>query len=213
MALPAPGYLSDAERTNAEMKQAMEDQRDYIEEMSERASEADASPPTIEDADNKKVVTILRALQTLSSPLASLIVRPIGSHYVQFAESDGSFSSAKSPSTLFGGTWTLKFNTESVFFRTEGDLSAAGRAGGVQGDAIRNITGIANSSIGGSGAGTFTSASGAFSVSNASSDPILQTTGSASRSRAIDFDASQVVPTADENRVKNRLIRVWERTA
>lgn len=71
MALPAPGYLSDPERTNAEMKQALEDQRNYIEEMSERASEADASPPTIEDADNKKVVTILRALQTLRSALAN----------------------------------------------------------------------------------------------------------------------------------------------
>ena len=30
MALPAPGYLSNAERTNAEMKQALEDQRDFI---------------------------------------------------------------------------------------------------------------------------------------------------------------------------------------
>lgn len=33
MALPAPGYLSNAERTNAEMKQALEDQRDYIAEL------------------------------------------------------------------------------------------------------------------------------------------------------------------------------------
>lgn len=30
MALPAPGYLSNAERTNAEMKLALEDQRDFI---------------------------------------------------------------------------------------------------------------------------------------------------------------------------------------
>src|SRR5690606_15501489 len=65
---------------------------------------------------------------------------PVGSHYIQFAEANGTFSAAKSPSTLFGGTWTLKFNTESVFFRTEGALSAAERSGGVQGDAIRNIT-------------------------------------------------------------------------
>src|SRR5690554_457379 len=65
------------------------------------------------------------------------VLHPVGSHYIQFAEADGTFSSAKSPATLFGGTWTLKFNTESVFFRTEGALAADGRVGGLQQDAFQ----------------------------------------------------------------------------
>lgn len=36
MALPAPGYLSDPERTNAEMKQALEDQRDFVDALDSR---------------------------------------------------------------------------------------------------------------------------------------------------------------------------------
>lgn len=213
MALPAPGYLSNAERTNAEMKQALEDQRNYIEEMSERASEADASPPAIEDADNKKVVTILHVLQVLRSAPALDVLRPVGSHYIQFAESDGSFSSAKAPATLFGGTWTLKFNAESVFFRTEGALSAAERSGGVQGDAIRNIT----AQVGGGDysflwSGSGATAAGAFELGGTNRPHSASSTGGSIPS-TLYFNASKVVPTAAENRVTNRLIRVWERTA
>src|SRR5690625_6930645 len=61
---------------------------------------------------------------------------PIGFCYTQYPGTD-------TPSTLFGGTWTLMFNTEGVFFRTEGQ-GASGFGGGVQGDAIRNITGQTN---------------------------------------------------------------------
>lgn len=171
------------------------------------ASQADAEPATIGASDNTKAMTPLRVFQALGSPPASLIVRPVGSHYVQFAESDGSFSAAKSPSTLFGGTWSLKFNTESAFFRTEGTLAAEGRSGGVQGDAIRNITG-------GSGTGALigdaSTLSGAFAGAASSA---RATTGSTYGTTTFNFDASREVPTATENRVKNRLIRVWERTA
>ena len=52
---------------------------------------------------------------------------PIGSTYIQFAEDNGTFDASKSPEKLFGGTWQLKYNTESVFFRTEGSLSEEGR--------------------------------------------------------------------------------------
>ena len=65
----------------------------------------------------------------------------IGSTYIQFAEDDGTFDVSKSPEKLFGGTWQLKYNTESVFFRTEGSLSEEGRSNGIQNDSIQNITG------------------------------------------------------------------------
>src|SRR5690625_3918959 len=58
---------------------------------------------------------------------------PIGYVYTQYPGTE-------TPSDLFGGTWTLMFNTEGVFFRTEGQ-GASSFGGGVQGDAIRNITG------------------------------------------------------------------------
>jgi len=138
---------------------------------------------------------------------------PVGSHYIQFAEANGTFSAAKSPSTLFGGTWTLKFNTESVFFRTEGALSAAERSGGVQGDAIRNIT----AQLGGGDysflwTGTGATATGAFELGGTNRPHSASSTGGSIPS-TLYFNASKVVPTAGENRVKNRLIRVWERTA
>lgn len=187
--------------------------KEYAEGLVEDAATEATQEEAEEGANGTRKMTPRRVFQALRSPLASLITRPIGSHYVQFAESDGSFSSAKSPSTLFGGTWTLKFNTESVFFRTEGTLAAADRSSGVQGDAIRNITGSTYSSMGGSGAGIFASGTGAFVAASASSDPVVNTTGSGQCFRSLAFNASRMVPTAEENRVKNRLIRVWERTA
>ena len=56
------------------------------------------------------------------------LLHPIGSTYIQFAEDNGTFDTSKSPEKLFGGTWQLKYNTESVFFRTEGSLSEEGRS-------------------------------------------------------------------------------------
>lgn len=134
-------------------------------------------------------------------------IHPVGSHYIQFAESDGTFSAAKSPATLFGGTWTLKFNTDSVFFRTEGSLASAGRLAGIQGDAIRNIYGEF-AAIGGGGVN-------ALGAIRANPIPYTQIQAGVVSGTSTGFilDASQIVPTAYENRVTNRLIRVWERTA
>ena len=140
--------------------------------------------------------------------LAEIGTLPKGSQYIQFAETDGTFSAAKSPSTLFGGTWSLKFNTESVFFRTEGTLAAAGRSSGVQGDAIRNITGSFGPNAT-NNAASAQAANGAFGLSTGTNGRAAD----GGTSRVYSFDASRVVPTASENRVLNRLIRVWERTA
>lgn len=48
------------------------------------------------------------------------IYYPIGERYIQLPEPDGTFSSAKSPEVKFGGEWVCVFDSEGVFFRTEG---------------------------------------------------------------------------------------------
>ena len=125
---------------------------------------------------------------------------PIGMCYTQYPGTD-------TPSTLFGGTWTLMFNSEGVFFRTEGQ-GASSFGGGVQGDAIRNINGQVTSIWGRES----TSGTGPFSIG----DKVEQTlAGGTNRNDLvrIDFNASSQVPTASENRPRNRTVRVWRKTA
>lgn len=112
--------------------------------------------------------------------------------------------------TAKDGRWSISADGQTVYlpapgsaFRRPHDPTNGRALGAYQGDAIRNITGTTNTAIGGSGAGMFTSGSGAFVLSNVSSDPILNTTGSSNRYREIAFDSSRVVPTAEENRPEN----------
>ena len=255
MALPAPGYLSNAERTNAEMKQALEDLRDVIAKSGILANSSLPIPDNdwnnatengvlymAFDAENAPIPGWLAGtywrhnelfgsqllatfthetprffirsnldgvwtppVEFLSGGNVSLLLRPVGTQHIQFSEADGTFSPAKAPATLFGGTWALKFNTESIFFRTEGALAVADRVDGVQGDAIRNMTGsmqgVQRNSASADGVFSVVAQGGGFLSSNAGRTDIIQ------------FNASNTVPTASENRVINRLIRVWERTA
>src|SRR5690606_19870274 len=136
--------------------------KDYAENLVAQAATEATQAEAEAGEDGTRKMTPRRVFQALRSDLGRATIHnaawPVGAYYTQFSEADGSFSSAKSPSTLFGGTWTLKFNTESVFFRTEGALAAAGRSGGVQGDAIRNITGTLDDIY----AGSLRSGTGAF---------------------------------------------------
>lgn len=143
-------------------------------------------------------------------------IMPIGATYIQFAEDDGTFDASKSPEKLFGGTWQLKYNTESVFFRTEGSLSEEGRSNGIQGDAIRNITGNFDSYHNNNGNHNnwknspfsfsyFTSPPSGFNPSGANNGILTHIN--------INFNASKVVTTASENRTKNRKIRIYKRIA
>src|SRR5699024_9705865 len=130
--------------------------------------------------------------KAVTDALNNIIVAPIGMCYTQYPGTD-------TPSTLFGGTWTLMFNTEGVFFRTEGN-GASSFGGGVQGDAIRNITGNTHS---GWDRGT---PSGAFRWLNTNSSGFSSGGG---QGGPMSFDASRVVPTASENRPRNLTVRVW----
>lgn len=88
-----------------------------------------------------------------------------------------------------------------MFLRAMGDNRLLGS---YQGDAIRNITGIANGG-GSGGTGYFYGVSGAFDIENSKQDSFLASasfSGSTRYSRLV-FDASKSVPTANENRPQN----------
>lgn len=109
------------------------------------------------------------------------------------------------PGDLYPGTtWSnISASFAGDFFRAEGgQANSFGSA--EQGDAIRNITGSF------SVWDTYGRASGAFTATTVSSNR-PGAAGNSSTEKY--FDASLVVPTATENRPKNRTIRIWERIA
>lgn len=51
---------------------------------------------------------------------------PVGAFYIQFPSADSNtaseaFPTDKYPAVLFGGTWGAMWNTEGLFFKTQGD--------------------------------------------------------------------------------------------
>ena len=97
------------------------------------------------------------------------------------------------------------FNTESVYFRTEGDLANAGRSNGLQNDAGRNAGGsfytlFAKNNT----AGVFYDADQPSNGSGlADYNPYWQV-------GRINMDLSRAYTTANEFRVKNRLKRIYK---
>lgn len=53
-------------------------------------------------------------------------IAPVGTTYIQFPNK-------ATPASLYGGVWALQYNTEGIFFRTEGG-NASGFQAGIQGD-------------------------------------------------------------------------------
>lgn len=132
-------------------------------------------------------------------------------YYVQYSDVQGNFDSNEEPSMWFKKmynvttTWQIMFNTESIYFRTEGSLANANRSNGFQGDAGRELTGTLGWANGG---GLFNLFSGVFS-------PYGQYSRDWSYSNSYDgrstnFNASKQWATANEFRVRNRLIRVYK---
>lgn len=135
---------------------------------------------------------------------------PIGDFHTQYTNEDGIFLEEHSPATLYPNTtWKMFFNQDAVTFRTEGSFSNEGRGSdGIQGDAIRNITGstwaIALKTDVGGGA--------LYQQLGANSVLVLHQAGGHTDS-IFTFNASRAVPTGSENRMRNRLMRVWQRIA
>lgn len=94
---------------------------------------------------------------------------------------------------------------------TFGSLSEEGRSNGIQGDAIRNITGTVDGDyqifaplISGAFQSQITGGAGSGTARAASSGDFVD---------GFNMDASRIVPTGSENRPKNRLIRIYKRVA
>jgi len=134
---------------------------------------------------------------------------PVGSTYIQMP-------GEATPSSLFGGTWTLLFNNEGIFFRTEGG-NASSFGGGIQSDELKSHThsGSTNSAGAhthnsgvsyGSGNGLNSAFARESTVQNLT--PVI--TGSAgAHTHTVTINATG----GAETRPRNRTVRVWKRTA
>ncbi len=146
-------------------------------------------------------------------------IYPIGTFYVQYPSENTNIASNafpldESPAKLFGGTWTDKWTLwgGGIYFRTEGSLSNEQRfTNGIQEYAMKHLVGHMSwmqsdeNAIGSGNTGVFGVETGIINKDDGGADdPVFQNY----------FDSSiQVLPSDNEIRVKNRLIKVWKRTA
>ena len=110
------------------------------------------------------------------------------------------------PDTLFafeGYRWA-EVNYDGCFFRAKGK-DANPFNGGEQGDAIRNIKGLVGIEGG-------VNPSGPFYIESPSPKNVeaWQTAGQEYTTESTCFDASRIVPTAEENRTRNRTFIIWK---
>ncbi|WP_157148016.1 hypothetical protein [Brachyspira pilosicoli] len=131
-------------------------------------------------------------------------------YYTQYPLENGNFDANEEPSNWYKKmynittTWQIMFNTESVYFRTEGDLANAGRSNGLQNDAGRNAGGsfytlFANGNIKGVFYEGYITPRGFMPL-----DSTIWSEG------VITMDLSHAYATANEFRVKNRLMRIYK---
>jgi len=137
-------------------------------------------------------------------------VYPVGSYYVQYPDASSNtdateFPTSQRPATLFGGTWTEQWSTESIFFRTRGTLSDTDRASGSQADAMQGHWHQAYDH----------SAVGSYADTWVYGDKASESSAIAgARVREAVTDGSHGTPRiAAETRVSNRRIKIWKRTA
>lgn len=135
-------------------------------------------------------------------------------YFTVYPEDDGTFDDKKRPANYFKRlynittTWKKRFAATGAFERHEGGFANENRSGLLQGDAIRNITGIINGFYSFSRTNAFFGALYWFSEANkAQNSNILLNIPSFVD---IGFDASKVVPTGSENRSTNILKETWE---
>ena len=110
------------------------------------------------------------------------------------------------PDTLFafeGYRWA-EVNYDGCFFRAKGK-DANPFNGGEQGDAIRNIKGLVGIEGG-------VNPSGPFYIESPSPKNVeaWHTAGQEYTTESTCFDASRIVPTAEENRTRNRTFIIWK---
>lgn len=159
-----------------------------------------------------KVLKPVENVQELGEGLALRYMIP--PYYTQYALEAGSFDINEAPSNWYSKmygvttTWQIMFNTESVYFRTEGYLANASRSNGLQGDAGRNATGEFSIDNGAGIIHTEASLSSGVFYKKVKYDWGVNTQPLSSYSVGIDL--SYAYTTANEFRTRNRLIRVYK---
>lgn len=131
-------------------------------------------------------------------------------YYTQYPLENGNFDANEEPSNWYKKmynittTWQIIFNSESVYFRTEGNLANVERSNGIQNDAGRNAGGsfytfFANGNINGVFYEGYITPRGLMPL-----DSTIWSEG------AITMDLSRAYSIANEFRVKNRLMRIYK---
>jgi hypothetical protein len=183
------------------------------------------APTAAATVNNTQVATMAAA-----HAVAKADSHPVGSFYTQFPVIDqvtlaNMFPASESPGTLFGGTWTEQYAGENVFFKggvstietNRGktyDTSTQSWSGtgtyGVEEDAIRNFSGQIGQ--------MFHFAIGVaplypFYLASAPSAAHKIDDGTTIQSFNMLFNPGRNVPVDTTNHPKNRIIKVWKRTA
>jgi len=164
----------------------------------------------------------------------------VGSYYTQYPivgqnTFAGMFPENESPGVLFGGTWSLQYDTEEVFFRTPGPggdvgeyrgkawsadnkWDAPGGIPGIEPDMMRRILGNTglHSSLNSSGkytdALTTNHKNNPFYFANSiMTGTILGISAVTYQPTGVMFDTSRAFPTGSKNVPKNRLMRIWKK--
>lgn len=136
------------------------------------------------------------------------VLYPVGSFYVQYPDAGSNtdtteFPSAKSPATLYGGTWAEQWSTESVFFRTRGTLSDDSRVSGLQPHAfMKHQHRMSDYAI-------------YYRIDSGSRGPASGSTFNYTTLYTSGYydDGAGTPKTGNETRPENRRIKVWKRTA
>jgi hypothetical protein len=147
------------------------------------------------------------------------LVYPVGCYYTQYPAAASNtesleFPTSEEPGTLFPGTtWTAQFDTESVFFRTQGTDSDDSRTDGLQDSANKSHDHGGDTSTDGAHTHGIRTEGGATSGTTYSEgaastyDFTVNTLSAGNHSHTITADGET------EARPKNRRIKVWKRTA
>ncbi|MDR3113903.1 MAG: hypothetical protein LBU25_00090 [Treponema sp.] len=94
---------------------------------------------TPDNSSTNQVAAAIQAALALKAPIASpaLTGVPTAPNAAAFNDYAAAFPASERPASLFGGTWSIVWDTEKVFFRTGGGQEAEDdRVNGYQGDAI-----------------------------------------------------------------------------
>lgn len=122
----------------------------------------------------------------------------------------GQFVDEYHPNLTIGGIWKTKWNTDSVFTRTEGNISNEDRLDGIQLDAMQKLTGKLKTRT--TNAGSFyLGVEGIFTSSASSLRSGSVQEGNVRESSDTNFDNSRQARTSTENRSKNILERIMIR--